>query len=177
MGGIIMIYQYDTFYLTLLLVIFTIEIIAVIVLGLFLIWYAFKKGFELNNGGRVTFRELPVLFKMILCVPLIIIIVFSVGLSRQEISVISYILEMTAEEAPTIEGEVILVSCEESWYRNDFMGYNVVISVDGNEYHYANSFPADVVEVFRQGEKCRIVHGYNGSDLTAWSVECVDSND
>ncbi len=169
-----MIYNFDVDTLHLMIGIFAAIIIGLTSLGIYMVVYAFKKGFELNHGGRVKFMELPWLFKLIFCIPLAIVIVFSVSLIYQEIGYISYEVQMNSDNASVIEGDIVLISHEEQWYRGDFSGYSVVIEVNGEKYEFSNSFPLEVLNTFEEGKRCKIQYGYLGELPSAWYVECLE---
>lgn len=167
-------YRYNVNVLHIQVIIFGIIIAILMILGISMVLYGCKRGFETTYGVRLTFKQLPGLMKILVCIPLVIVIVFTVSLSSQEIQYINYEFKMINGDGIIVEGNVNLISYDESWYRDAFLGYNLSFEVNKIEYTPANSFPLEVVEKFRQGEKCRITYGYMGSELTVWSIDCLN---
>ena len=82
---------------------------------------------------------------------------------------------MEKENASFLEGDVILVSCEENYYRGTFMGYNVVLQIEGQTLEPSNTFSKEIVEYFESDEKLLIQYGEIKNDGTyIWSIKTTE---
>lgn len=166
-------YHFDVNVLHIRVITFVVIIVVLVVMGIGMILYGVKKGFETTYGTRLTFKALPAFMKIIVSIPLIIVTVFTVGLFRLVIQYMAYETKMNSGDGIVVEGSVDLISYEESWYRDSFLGYELSFEIDGTKYVPSNSFPLEVVEKLKQGAECRITYGYMGSELTVWSIDSM----
>lgn len=78
---------------------------------------------------------------------------------------------MSRGNASFLEGDVILVSCEEELYRGEPSGYTVVIEVDGQRISPSNTLPKEVVDAFESDQTLVIQYGEIPNDGTyIWSI-------
>ncbi len=72
-------------------------------------------------------------------------------------------------------GDVELISCEEAWSRDTFVGYTVKIKVGETILEPTDSFPLEVVERFRSDDQLKITYGVIEGDGTyIWKIEVAD---
>ena len=78
---------------------------------------------------------------------------------------------MSRGNASFLEGDVILVSCEEELYRGEPSGYTVVIEVDGQRISPSNTFSKEVVDAFESDQTLVIQYGEIQNDGTyIWCI-------
>ena len=51
-----------------------------------------------------------------------------------------------------LKGDIELVSYEEEYYRDSFMGYSVVITFDGKTLAPSNTFSEEMIDYFKSDE-------------------------
>ena len=79
---------------------------------------------------------------------------------------------MSRGNASVLKGDVILVSCEEEYYRGEPSGYTVVIEVDGQRISPSNTFSKEVVDAFESDQTLVIQYGEIPNDGTyIWSIQ------
>ena len=81
------------------------------------------------------------------------------GFGRMFIQTVSYNYNMKNGDALYLVGDVEVLSCESVDYRGDFVGYTVVLSVDGEIIAPSNTFSEDVVAYFNSNEELIIQYG------------------
>lgn len=82
---------------------------------------------------------------------------------------------MSRGNASFLEGDIILVSCEEELYRGEPSGYTVVIEVDGQRISPSNTFPKEVVDAFESDQTLVIQYGEIQNDGTyIWSIQASE---
>ena len=84
-----------------------------------------------------------------------------------------YDINMDRGNACYLEGDIELVSCEEEYYRDSFMGYNVVITFDGTTIAPSNTFSAEIIDYFKSDDKLIVKYGEIKNDgIYIWSI-CI----
>lgn len=99
--------------------------------------------------------RLIVFFTGLVLVPL----VCCLGLGNLFFRNVVYETDMRDGNAQIWRGDVTLVSCEAYDYRGEFMGYKVVLSLDGQSLAPSNAFPEDVIEAFESDREVVIQYG------------------
>lgn len=91
---------------------------------------------------------------------------------------IAYENDMQGGDGEVLQGDVELISCEEAWSRDTFVGYTVKIKVGETILEPADSFPLEVVERFRSDDQLKITYGIIEGDGTyIWKIEVADEVD
>ena len=85
---------------------------------------------------------------------------------------VSYNHNMKNDKALILSGDVEVITFEESYYRGDFIGYSVELSVDGEIIAPSNTFSEDVVAYFNSNEELIIQYGIiEGDGIYVWSIK------
>lgn len=167
-------YRFDTSTLHLRAASFAVIILLLLLLGLYLVFLVFRKGLETTHGARLTFRQLPVQMKILVCVPLLVLAVVAGLLIRLDAVYLSYEYRMSNDRGERVEGAVELIASEEDWYRDSFLGYTIEFQVGEVTLAPSNSFPKEILDAFEEGGTYRIVYGYMGDELCVWSVDRIN---
>ena len=75
------------------------------------------------------------------------------------IKIVSYDINMDRGNACYLEGDIELISYEEHYYRDSFMGYNVVLTFDGKTLAPSNTFSAEMIDYFKSDGKLIVQYG------------------
>lgn len=106
-------------------------------------------------------------FSPFILIPLTLSILFGTLFAKYT----AFDYNMSRGNASFLEGDVILVSCEEEYYRGDPSGYTVVIEVDGQRISPSNTFSKEVVDAFESDQTLVIQYGEIQNDGTyIWSI-------
>ncbi len=123
-----------------------------------------------QSQEKFPFR-LRLFLALILIVPLVGSTLFGISFVKS----LSYDYNMEKGNASFLEGDVILVFCEENYYRGTFMGYNVVLQIEGQSLEPSNTFSKEIVEYFESDEKLLIQYGEIKNDGTyIWSIKTTE---
>lgn len=129
--------------------------------------------FVIRSAIRQAKSEEKLQVKRILAfTPFILIpLVFSVIFGTLFAKYTAFDYNMSRGNASFLEGDVILVSCEEELYRGEPSGYTVVIEVDGQRISPSNTFSKEVVDAFESDQTLVIQYGEIQNDGTyIWSI-------
>ncbi len=108
---------------------------------------------------------------MFLIVPIVLAIVFG----NNFVQYTSYDYNMNKGNAYYLEGDVVLVSCEENYYRGALSGYDVVLAVDGKTIAPGNTFSKDMIRYFESEQKLIIQYGEIKNDgIYIYSIKIAE---
>ncbi len=145
--------------------------VGAIALGLilFFIIYFWALQFIAYKKDKEKFPvKLTVFFSLIIIVPL----VGCLGLGNLFIKSVVYENNMRGADVMVLTGDVTIISCEEYYYRGNFMGYEMVFNIEGETISPSNTFPAKVVEHFESNEVLIIQYGIiEGDGLYVWNIK------
>ena len=112
-------------------------------------------------------KRLAAFFIAISFVPIVGVILFG----NMFIKSVSYDIKMDKGNACYLEGDFELVSCEEHDYRGTFLGYDVVLELDGIIIKPSNVFSKEVVDHFKSDESLILQYGEIKNDgLYIWNI-------
>ena len=115
--------------------------------------------------------DLVVRFTIFLIIPAIFAVVFGNTLVKYA----SYDHNMKTGNANYLEGDVVLVSYEEEYYRGHLSGYTVVLEVDGKTITPSNTFSEDLVRHFKSEQKLIIQYGEIKNDgIYIYSIKIIE---
>ena len=110
-------------------------------------------------------------FTIFLIIPAIFAVVFGNTLVKYA----SYDHNMKTGNANYLEGDVVLVSYEEEYYRGHLSGYTVVLEVDGKTITPSNTFSEDLVSHFKSEQKLIIQYGEIKNDgIYIYSIKIIE---
>ena len=116
---------------------------------------------QAKNGPKIQMKRILVFVPFIL-IPLALSILFGTLFAKYT----AFDYNMSRGNASFLEGDAILVSCEEEYYRGEPSGYTVVIEVDGQRLSPANTFSKEIVDVFEDDQTLVIQYGEIKNDGT-----------
>ena len=121
---------------------------------------------QAKSGAKIQVKPL-LAFSPFILIPLALSILFGTLFAKYT----AFDYNMSRGNASFLEGDVILVSCEEEYYRGDLSGYTVVIEVDGQRISPSNTLPKEVVDAFESDRALVIRYGEIPNDGTyIWSI-------
>ncbi len=121
---------------------------------------------QAKSGSKIQVKPL-LAFSPFILIPLALSILFGTLFAKYT----AFDYNMSNGNASFLEGDVILVSCEEEYYRGDLSGYIVVIEVDGQRISPSNTLPKEVVDAFESDRALVIRYGEIPNDGTyIWSI-------
>lgn len=122
--------------------------------------------------------KLPALFYVIFIGAFLILAAGIAAVGNSLYRSIAYENDMQEGDREVLQGNVELISCEEAWSRDTFVGYTVKIKVGDTLLEPADTFPIEVVERFRSDDELKITYGVIEGDGTyIWKIEVVSEND
>lgn len=170
------VYHYDAFTNHSMILVLSLLIAVLIGVGIRVVIIPIFRGDRDEYGNRISYKEIPLLSKLIFQgIPALIIIIGCLGLGNLLKGYASYEINMMAGNATTWSGDPEFVSSEESWYRDSFMGYDVTLLLDGQEFKPSNNFQMEMVELFQSDAQLTIYYGYMGDELTVWKITTEDN--
>lgn len=93
----------------------------------------------------------------------------SIGLSNG----ITYV-QVKNRDFITIEGQVTLLNAEKEYHRDSFLGYSVILSVDGEEFVPDTIFPEDITEIFKSDRKLQIYYIESNGEIIVYEIRACD---
>lgn len=121
---------------------------------------------QAKSGSKIQVKPL-LAFSPFILIPLALSILFGSLFAKYT----AFDYNMSRGNASFLEGDVILVSCEEEYYRGDLSGYTVVIEVDGQRISPSNTLPKEVVDALESDQTLVIQYGEIQNDGTyIWSI-------
>ena len=121
---------------------------------------------QAKSGAKIQVKPL-LAFSPFILIPLALSILFGSLFAKYT----AFDYHMSSGNASFLEGDVILVSCEEEYYRGDLSGYTVVIEVDGQRISPSNTLPKEVVDALESDQTLVIQYGEIQNDGTyIWSI-------
>ena len=121
---------------------------------------------QAKNGPKIQVKRF-LAFTPFILIPLVFSVIFGTLFAKYA----AFDYNMNRGNASFLEGDVILVSCEEEYYRGEPSGYTVVIEVDGQRISPSNSLPKEVVDAFESDQTLVIQYGEIQNDGTyIWSI-------
>lgn len=121
---------------------------------------------QAKNGSKIQVKRI-LAFTPFILIPLAFSILFGTLFAKYT----AFDYNMSRGNASFLEGDVILVSCEEELYRGEPSGYTVVIEVDGQRISPSNTLSKEVVDAFESDQTLVIQYGEIQNDGTyIWSI-------
>ena len=121
---------------------------------------------QAKNGPKIQVKRI-LAFAPFILIPLAFSLLFGALFAKYT----AFDYHMSRGNASFLEGDVILVSCEEEYYRGEPSGYTVVIEVDGQRISPSNTLPKEVVDAFESDQTLVIQYGEIPNDGTyIWSI-------
>ena len=122
---------------------------------------------QAKSGSKIQVKPL-LAFAPFILIPLAFSILFGTLFAKYT----AFDYNMSRGNASFLEGDVILVSCEEEYYRGEPSGYTVVIEVDGQRISPSNTFSKEIVDAFESDQTLVIQYGEIQNDGTyIWSIQ------
>lgn len=129
----------------------------------FVIRFAIRQA---KSGAKIQVKPL-LAFTPFILIPLVFSVIFGTLFAKYT----AFGYNMSRGNASVLKGDVILVSCEEEYYRGEPSGYTVVIEVDGQRISPSNTFSKEVVDAFESNQTLVIQYGEIQNDGTyIWSI-------
>ena len=116
---------------------------------------------QAKNGSKIQAKRV-LAFTPLILIPLAFSILFVTLFAKYT----SFDYHMSRGNASFLEGDVILVSCEEELYRGEPSGYTVVVEVDGQRISPSNTFSKEIVDAFESDQTLVIQYGEIQNDGT-----------
>ena len=120
---------------------------------------------ERKNASKLSLGQ-GVGFAIFTAVPVVLAVLFGSLFARYT----AYDYNMSKGNASFMEGDVLLVSCEEEHYKGTFSGYKVVLESGGQIICPSNTFSAEVVGYFERLENLVVQYGIVGKDVCIWRI-------
>ena len=145
--------------------------IGMAVTGFFVIRFFIKRIIEeLKSKSRISVG-IAVIFTIFLIIP----VAFTVVFGNTFVKYASYDHNMKIGNANYLEGDVVLVSYEENYYRGKLSGYDVVLELNGKTITPSNTFSSDLVRCFKNEQKLIIQYGEIKNDgIYIYSIKIVE---
>lgn len=157
---------------TLLAIIYAIMAIIFVTVPFFVLKYLIEQIVSYKTSGMKFPIQLTILFICFIVIPL----TGFLGFGNLFIQNVSYNHNMKNGKALILSGDVEVITCEESYYRGDFIGYRVELLVDGEIIAPSNTFSEDVVAYFNSDKKLIIQYGIiEGDGLYVWCIETAEN--
>jgi hypothetical protein len=151
-------------------VIYAIGAIALAVLLFFIVKFLIAQIIAYRKDNTKFPKALIVFFTVLILVPLI----GSIGLGNLFIKSVIYDSNMKDGDAEYFIGDPVVISYEEHYYRDSFMGYKVELQIDGQAISPSNAFSQDVLARLQSDEKLAIQYGVIDNDgLYVWSIKTI----
>ncbi len=164
------IYTFDTPIYRLLNILYAVGAIGFAILLTVIIVFIVGQVKAYRHEGQKLPKRLIVFFAGLVLVPL----VGCLGFSNLLIQNAVYVTDMENGNAQLWCGDVTVVSCEAHDYRGEFMGYKVVLSLDGQTLSPSNAFPEDVVDVLKSDREVIIQYDEIPNDgIYVWSIKTM----
>lgn len=171
------VYQYDTCINH--IVIAVLSLIIAILIGVWIraILVPIIRGDRDDHGQRIHYKDIPLSPKLILqLAPTIIILVVCIGLGNLIRGYAGFEIKMENGDSITWTGDPELVSYEEDWSRDSFLGYNATLSMDGQIFSPADSFSMEVIDLFQSDAVVTLCYGYMNDELFVWTITTQEYN-
>lgn len=166
------IYTYDTSSHQVMVIFLICLILILVVAGAILVIRSTFWGWELEDGTRLKYKDWEILTKVLFrYVPLTILTIGVLGLSRLVITYYNYGYQMEQGKYEVVEGNVKVVSYQEKWYRDSFLGYEVTFEIDNNRFTPSNSFDMSIVSALESDAHFQIYYGYMKDELFVWQID------
>ncbi len=166
-----MLYQYDFRDHHLMLLIY--GVVAIILFILLLIFIVAKKHFVINKGSsdKITYNQFHVVEKL-LCryIPIIVLTFALIGLLTQIFLYATFEYRMNHDEFHVLAGECEIVEKKESWYRDEFLGYDITIKIEDQIIKPSNTFSENQIDLFQSHDDMTIYYGFMGNELFIYSI-------
>ena len=170
------IYQYDTSLNHTMIAVLSMIIIVLIGVGVRVVLVPLIRGERDEHGHRINYKDIPLTQKLIFqLVPTIIILVACLGLGNLIKGYAGFELQMSDGDYTNWRGDPEIVSYEENWYRDSFLGYQVTLMLDEVEFTPADSFSMEVIKLFESDTEMTICYGYMDDELFVWSITTEES--
>ena len=133
----------------------------------FVIRFAIRQA---KSGAKIQVKPL-LAFTPFILIPLVFSVIFGTLFAKYT----AFGYNMSRGNASVLKGDVILVSCEEEYYRGEPSGYTVVIEVDGQRISPSNTFSKKIVDAFESDQTLVIQYGEIQNDGTyIWSIQASE---
>jgi hypothetical protein len=125
---------------------------------------------QAKNGPKIQVKRI-LAFTPFILIPLAFSLLFGTLFAKYT----AFDYNMSRGNASFLEGDVILVSCEEEYYRGEPSGYTVVIEVDGQRISPSNTLLKEVVDALESEQTLVIQYGEIPNDGTyIWSIQASE---
>ena len=164
------IYKFDSPFNTAMNAIYAIGAIALAVLLFFIIKFLIAQVIAYRKDNTKFPKRLIAFFTVITLVPLI----GCIGLGNLFVKSVTYDADMKGTDAEYFIGDPVVISYEEYYYRDSFMGYKVELRIDGQTISPSNTFSQEVLARLQSSEKLVIQYGEIKNDgLYVWSIKTI----
>lgn len=168
------IYTYDTTTHQIMIVFLVCLILLLIGIGAHMVIRSTFVGMKTEDGTFLKYKDWELASKILFrYAPLLILTIGVLGLTRLAVVYYNYGHQMEQGKYEIVTGDVEIISCEEDWYRDSFMGYEVIFEVDGERFTPCNSFDEDVVSALRSDSNLRIYYGYMKDGMFIWQIDVL----
>ena len=164
------IYTFDSPLNSVMNAIYAIGTIALAVLAFFIVKFLIVQIIAYRKDNTKFPKALMVFFAVLILVPLI----GSIGLGNLFIKSVTYDTNMKDGVAEYFTGDPVVISYEEHYYRDSFMGYKVELQIDGQTISPSNAFSQEILTRLQSDEELVIQYGEIKNDgLYVWSIKVV----
>ena len=161
------IYTFQSPYNTVMNIVYALGVILFGVVSFFLIRFFVGQVKAYHQSGEKFPRRLMAFLIAFCFVPIVGTVLFG----NMFIKSVSYDINMDRGNACYLKGDIELVSYEEEYYRDSFMGYSVVITFDGKTLAPSNTFSEEMIDYFKSDEKLIVQYGEIKNDgIYIWSI-------
>ena len=161
------IYTFQSPYNTLMNIIYALGVILLGVVSFFLIQFFVGQVKAYHQSGEKFPRRLTAFLIAFCFVPIVGTVLFGNAFIKS----VLYDMQMDRGNAYYLEGDIELISCEEHYYRGEFMGYKVVLTFDEKTLSPSNIFSAEEIDYFKSDEKLIVQYGKIKNDcIYIWSI-------
>ena len=161
------IYTFQSPYNTVMNIVYALGVILLGVVSFFLIRFFVGQVKAYHQSGEKFPRRLMAFLIAFCFIPIVGTVLFG----NMFIKSVSYDINMDRGNACYLEGDIELISYEERYYRDSFMGYNVVLTFDGKTFAPSNTFSAEEIDYFKSDEKLIVQYGEIKNDgIYIWSI-------
>ena len=149
-------------------------VVAIILLILIAILIFAKNAFVIKKGSsdKIAYNQFNIIEKA-LCryIPIIIITIGLIGLLNIIVSSASFEYKMKHDGAIVLAGECEVMDVEEAWYRDEFLGYDITMKINGKTIEPANHFSENQIALFQAHAHIVVYYGFAGKELFVYQIK------
>jgi c-di-AMP phosphodiesterase-like protein len=109
----------------------------------------------------------------------IVLLTIAFGLilfSTDSISTVCFIINAKKDQCEVVSGDFSIISVEEEYHRDDFLGYSVTFICEGRKFAAANLFTNEEIEELKKLNEAKISFNYIKKSLYIVKIDSAKSD-